>query len=527
MAVEVSRALGALFGIRRYRHRYPSGDPGAARPAGTVAIVGGGVAGISAAVVLAERGVDVTVFEAGARLGGRLSSVETELGDGTVQAVDHGFHGFFRQYYNWRAVLSRIDADGRLLRPLDDYPVISTRWPAEQFDRLPPSPPLSLAALVLRSPSLRLGQLRRTDRELARQLLSFDPVETYRRLDGVTAESFLTRLGLSERARSMLFNVFAHSFFNHASAMSAAELVAMFHFYFLGNPEGLGMDAPRGDHHTAIWEPLRRYVEDRGSTVRTETRAERFEPEPDGSWRLLTSSGEVVCDRLVLAVDAASAAGLLARCEAVTAADPRLADAVARPLTAAPYAVARFWLDGDVASERSLFTSIGDAALLDSVTLYHRVDPRAGAWRRRTGGAVVELHAYACPEGPSADELGTRMLEELRRLWPETAGLRAVERRCRTGADAAGFPPGRHHRRPRVRSTAGGLLCAGDWIASPVPGALMERAATTGVLAANAVLAESGLPTEPVWSVPLRGLLAPRPSARSARRAGAAGAQRP
>ena len=61
----------------------------------------------------------------------------------------------------------------------------------------------------------------------------------------------------------MLFNVFAHSFFNDAGSMSAAELVAMFHFYFLGNPEGLGMDAPHADYHSAIWAPLGRYLEQR------------------------------------------------------------------------------------------------------------------------------------------------------------------------------------------------------------------------------------------------------------------------
>ena len=43
--------------------------------------------------------------------------------------------------------------------------------------------------------------------------------------------------------------------------MSAADLVAMFHFFFLANPEGLGMDAPHADYETAIWAPLTCYLD--------------------------------------------------------------------------------------------------------------------------------------------------------------------------------------------------------------------------------------------------------------------------
>ena len=151
-----------------------------------------------------------------------------------------------------------VSAPGRtpLLHPLGSYPVISASWPAEEFDRLPPTPPLSIFALALRSPSLRLRDLVHADYALGLSLLRFDPEQTYAQLDHVSAEQFLAGLRLSQRARLMLFNVFAHSFFNDAASMSAAELVAMFHFFFMGNPEGLGMDAPHADYHSAIWTPL-------------------------------------------------------------------------------------------------------------------------------------------------------------------------------------------------------------------------------------------------------------------------------
>lgn len=63
---------------RAVRHR---GRPGAADARGRrVAVVGGGIAGLAAATVLAERGVRVTLLEADARLGGRVASWSSATG---------------------------------------------------------------------------------------------------------------------------------------------------------------------------------------------------------------------------------------------------------------------------------------------------------------------------------------------------------------------------------------------------------------------------------------------------------------
>ena len=284
----VSRRVGRMAGVRpQVTNGSPPGRAAAADRPPTVAVIGGGIAGVSAAVVLAEHGVPVVLCEAGDRLGGRLGTDPHTLPDGTVQLVDHGFHGFFRQYYNWRRMLGRVGAGTTpLLHPLGSYPVTSASWPAEDFSRLPPAPPLSLLALTVRSPSLRLRELVHADLALGLNLLRFDPDQTYTRLDQVSAEEFLTALRLTDRARAMLFNVFAHSFFNDAESMSAAELVAMFHFFFLGNPEGLGMDAPHADYQTAIWAPLTRYLGQRGADVRTGTPVTSVGRGRAGRWRV-------------------------------------------------------------------------------------------------------------------------------------------------------------------------------------------------------------------------------------------------
>jgi len=484
---------------------------GAAVPdAATVTVVGGGVAGVCAAVVLAERGVPVTVLEARPTLGGRLGTRTVTLTDGSRQPVDHGFHAFFRQYHNLRAMLRRVDPALGLLRPVPGYPVLHRDWPAEDFGRLPAAPPWNLLALLLRSPSVRLRDLLRMDGRAALPLLTYHPERTYAELDGVTAAGLLDALRLPDRARAMLFEVFSHSFFNHEAEFSAAELVANFHFYFLGNPEGLAFDAPAADYESAIWRPLAGHLRRHGARVRCGQPVASVAPVA-GGWRVETTSGDRFRSRyLVLAVDPPSLGTLLRASPELAAAAPGLARRVARSGTGPPYAVARYWLGGDVAARRPVFGGVSRQPTLDSVTLYHRLEAAARSWSARTGGAVVELHAYACPEGVPAPELAGRMRAELAGLWPEVAGLPIRDLQARVERRAPAFRPGDHADRPGVATDADGLWLAGDGIGTDVPSALLERAAVTGIQAANHILRRVGLGAEPVRAIRRYGLLARR-----------------
>jgi len=55
-----------------------------------------------------------------------------------------------------------------------------------------------------------------------------------------------------------------------------------------------------------------------------------------------------------------------------------------------------------------------------------------------------------------------------------------------------------------------GLALAGDFVRLPFPSALMERAASSGILAANAILALRGVDPEPIHTVAPRGPLSGR-----------------
>ncbi|HVL85299.1 MAG TPA: FAD-dependent oxidoreductase [Pseudonocardia sp.] len=486
-------------------------DPARPRtaPAGTEAVVvGGGIAGVCAAVVLAERGVRVTLLEAAPELGGRLGAWPHTMPDGTQQVVEHGFHAFFRHYYTWRALLSRIDPALRFLRPLGGYPVLSRRWPAEGLTGLPAAPPLNLLALFARSPSLGLRDLLGSDRTLAAELLAYDRARTTARFDAVPAARFLADLGMSDRAQAMLFEAFARSFFADPGALSAAELIAMFHYYFLGNPEGIGFDVPSTDHRTCIWQPFAAYLRGLGAEVRVGSAVRSLVPATGHRWRVEPTDGAALHTRhLVLATDPGALRDLFAASPEAAAGAPVLAGKAAAAAVAPPFAVTRLWLDRDVAAERPAFSAVSREPTLDSISVYSRLERPSAQWAARTGGSVVELHSYAC-RAPDADTATARMRAELAALWPETRDAQVVHLQQRYEATAPTFPPGGAGTRPLVSGEARGIRMAGDWIDTPFLLGLMERAAATGVLAANDVLAEVGAGPEEVRGVPQRGLLA-------------------
>lgn len=123
---------------------------------------------------------------------------------------------------------------------------------------------------------------------------------------------------------------------------------------------------------------------------------------------------------------------------------------------------------------------------------------------------MVELHAYAVPEHYTETELRREMLAGLHDLYPETKDAGVVHEVFRLDRDCPAFPPGSHTRRPGVAVPADGLALAGDFVRLGFPTALMERAAASGFLAANHLLARWDVRPHPVWSVPRYGPLALR-----------------
>src|SRR2546430_4593213 len=115
-----------------------------------VAVVGGGLAGLSAALDLVDAGVDVTLYEARPTLGGAVQTLPEREGD-PDPPPDNGQHialGCFTEYLRF---LDRIGEAGSHLRKRLALPVLAE-------DRAVAEIRSSLPALLARSEERRVGK---------------------------------------------------------------------------------------------------------------------------------------------------------------------------------------------------------------------------------------------------------------------------------------------------------------------------------------------------------------------------------
>ncbi|MBF6338851.1 FAD-dependent oxidoreductase [Nocardia abscessus] len=485
---------------RRVRYPAAPGDLDVGRDGRRprAAVVGAGIAGLAAATGLAERGFHVEVIERERYLGGRVGGWAAQLPDRSAVGMNRGFHAFFRQYYNLRKLLARTDPQLRRLRRLDDYPLIDAEGRRDTFRHLPSTPPWNALAFALRSPTFRLRDLIRMDPRAAAPLAAVSVPDIYHRIDHLDAETFLRRVNFPDAARHLAFEVFSRSFFVAPQQMSAAELAMMFHIYFLGSSEGLIFDVAEDNFDVSLWTPLADYltaphVPERPGTVTFHmgVSVDRIDTDVSTGFRLVDDTdAEIIADTVVLAVDVA---GL----RRIVAASPTLGNApwraqVAQMAVAPSFAVHRLWLNQPVRIDRPSFLGIGNLDPLDNISVVDRYERQAADWARRNGGSVVELHAYAVadeiPRDAARHAVRDRLLARLYEIYPETAEARIVGENMLWRQDCPRFAPGDFARRPGVSTPHPRLVLAGDGIRVDLPVALMERAATTGWIAANTLL---------------------------------------
>jgi isorenieratene synthase len=584
-----------------------------------VVVVGGGLGGIATATVLADRGYAVTLLEQAPHLGGKVGGWRSRVG-GVDVPVEHGFHGFFHQYFNLRGLLH--DAGALVpssFAPASSYPVAFADRPTELFGTSTTLFPLNLLDVIRRSPSLRFAEFRHGEQLL--EMARWDGEATYARLDDVDFATWAKQARVPPAMTDLVLRPFGETTLNRMERLSAAEALKFFHFYFTGSPTGLGFDLAKKDTMAAVVDPLARRIEALGGTIRTGARVARLVveggavkgvvggdeaplvrvPIPWGAddtafvqtdgvplWcrRQRDGSGAVVsaaafdlrCTHqgcpvqpIVPAAGAATtaAAGFACPCHGgrydeagvpVAGPPPRplrrlpivkdgagdavvvaaaggervLADAVvvacdtggARALLsrsglgdridlgalaeAEPFCIVRLWLDKPVRPGRAPFYTTSRFAFLDSLAIYSAFQEPFVAQARDSGGAVVELHAYAIPAERMAapDAIADALAAEMLVVLPELAGARTLHREVQLQASFTRFAPGDHRRRPTTDSGVPGLLFAGDWVKLDAPVALMEGATVAGKCAANHLLAGDGLAAEPIPIVAPRGPLA-------------------
>jgi isorenieratene synthase len=495
----IKRRLG---GYRRQANTVDWSKPERLKAPRRVAVIGGGVAGLTAAVTLARRGFEVTVLEANGYLGGKLGSWPVELSRGRTVWVSHGFHAFFPHYFNLNRFLDSLGLRATF-RSIGDYVILAPGGEALRFGGLDTTPVFNLLSLM-RTGVFGLGDvLKAPGRDLYGIFLEYEHDRTFERYDHLSFADF-NRLAKVPPRLEVAFNTFARAFFADEDKLSLAELLKSFHFYYLGQDGGLVYDYPARDYEAAFLAPIRAELARHGAAVRLGVRVGSLVRTGDG----YLVDGERF-DKVVLAADVVGASQLMSRAVGFD-------DAVKAPLAQLKpgqrYAVLRVWVDRDVRDDVPVFVITDREEVLDAVTLYHRFEEETQADLAAHGGAaVLELHCYAVPEALTGEQVRAKLLDEVVRFFPELAGFEVKHEVLQVKRDFTAFHVGQYAARPTVETGLPGFACAGDWVKLPFPAMLLECACASGLLAANVFLREEGLREEPVMSVPLRGLMAGMP----------------
>ncbi len=478
-----------------------------ASTAGRVLVLGGGLAGITAALDCAAAGAEVTLVEVRRRLGGAAYSFER---DGLQ--LDNGQHVFLRCCVAYRALLERIGgAQFTRLQPRLEIPVLKPGCQPTLLRRGSLPAPLHLAGALARYPYLTLVE-RAGAARAALGLMRLRGGE--QELDAQTFGDWLARHGQGPRAVAALWDLIALPTLNLPAAQASLALAAfVFRTGLLSAPDAGDIGFHEGTLGQTIGGPAERALREAGVRVRLGWRAERL---------ARTASGVEVHGRGARGEEASGeSAGEEGSSEQgaggrdAEALEELRAEAV---VVAVPHARAARLLEPLLGRQARALSGLGSSPIVNLHVVYDRpvcdVPFAAGVGtpvqyvfdRTAAAGApagcqylAVSLSGAEREMGMSVDRLRERYLPALRELFPRAREAK-VESFLATREHAATFraAPGSGALRPGAVTAVPGLVLAGAWTATGWP-ATLEGAVLSGhAAAAGALRALEQTPVEAV-----------------------------
>jgi squalene-associated FAD-dependent desaturase len=425
-----------------------------------VAIVGGGLAGIAAALALGEAGCPVTLYEARPRLGGATHSF-----DRNGLAVDNGQHVFLRCCTAYRGLLERLGGAGRVhIQDRFDVPVLT---PSGRHGRLRraalPGPFHLLPALARYSLLEPADRVRAVRGSLALGRLNpSDPA-----LDGIALGPWLAAHGQRGPARRALWDLIAVAALNVGAEEAALGPAAMvFKTALLGRANAADIGVPAvslGELHD---RPAQAAISERGGTLRLAAKVTSIEPGP------------------VITVD-----GARIEASAVIVATPHSHAATLIPAEAAPGRDRWHGLDASpivnvhVVYDRPV-TDLPFAAVVDSPVQWIFDKTRVAGALSGQYLAVSVSAAGQWIDTPTA-KMRTEFVPALEQLLPaarraEVSDFFVTRERRATFRQI----PGSGALRPTAATRWPGLYLAGSWTDTGWPDT-MEGAVRSGLIAAR------------------------------------------
>lgn len=453
-----------------------------------VAVVGGGLAGLTAALRCADAGCDVTLHEAKPRLGGLTHSFRRRLPVDAPSSsakhlwVDNGQHVHLRCCTAYLALLQRLGvADLVTTQSRLDIGVRSSDGRTARIRRGVLPAPLHLAASVMRYPWLSSAE-RLAFALAAGALRLVDP--TSADADATSFGAWLREQRQSERAITCLWDLVGIAALNaRADETSLALAATVFQEGVLGAADAGDVGWSTVPLQQLHGDAAARALEQAGVRVRLTSKVTALTQRSSG-WELHTPSGAERVDAVVVATPPAVAERLL------PAGALPVPEGWSATLGSSPIVNLHVLLDRRVLDEpfvAGLSDPTSAAGVSEHLWVFDRTTQSglgATPWQYF---AVSLSAADAIVDEPTA-VLRQRFLPTLKALLPSMATATVLDFFV-TRERAATFrpSPGTAASRPQAATRLPGLFVAGAWTATGWP-ATMEGAVRSGDAAAQAVL---------------------------------------
>ena len=441
----------------------------------TVTVIGGGVAGMSAACALAEVGLRVQLVERRGYLGGRASSY---LHPGAGEVIDNCQHvlfgcctnlaGFYRRIgvadqIHWTSEMTMIEPGGRrsklgpsfLPAPLHGLPRLMSAHAFTFADKIAVGRAFGALMLPVSENSTEsLGAWLKRHGQTKGALDRF-----WRLVIASALNADIDSIALQYAAK-VIRELFMNSAFAGSMGMSTVPL-------------------------SQLYTGATDYLTDRGSSVFLNANVESAEwDEESFQWSVNTRNGVLLSDFLVLAMPFEATAKLLPNLPPADGADA-LAEQLERH-EPWPICSVHLWFDREI-------TELYHALLLDLEIHWMYNKGRLQPWRKLQGSYVeLVVSASRTFAALGREEAIALAVRELGDFFPAVASAKLEKAVLVKEMRATfGVPPGIDAARPTSVSPWQNCFLAGDWTATGWP-STMESAARSGHLAAEAICASMG-----------------------------------
>ncbi|MCG8585688.1 MAG: hydroxysqualene dehydroxylase HpnE [Pirellulales bacterium] len=438
----------------------------------SVAIVGGGLAGMAAAAALADAGMAVEIFEGRRQLGGRAASFLDNESNEWIDLCQHVSMGcctnladFFKRsgatdLFRRDHVLHWIARDGR------QCDVGATGW-------LPA--PLHLAPGLWRLKFLSIGERL----SIARSLLAMSRTPALRLPLSTTVADWLAQRRQSDAAIEGFWQpVLVSALADTTDRISYAAARKVFVDGFMANRDGYTVELPTVSLSELYDQHIGDWLAAHGIIVHREVSVRRLEIEQGRCVALTMSDGSRrIFDSYIAAVPWHRLAALFEPTHDATFLPLRQAAA----LESSPITAVHLWFDCPITE------------------LPHAVLPgRTSQWmfRRATSDGLhyyqIVISGSRWLSAEDRQAIVDTVCGELVGIWPAARDAVLLRSRVVTDRNAVFAPmPGCEENRAGVTTDVANLFLAGDWVATGWP-ATMEGAVRSGYLAAEAVVGSIG-----------------------------------